>query len=118
MVAAIEAQTVDFKLSRRVADKVTQLVKSFSQEQGSQIHTTEEQGGTLLSRGLSDDLRCGAFELQVCDQDVVSPCGVTLRQIGTAEKAVEWHYPFSRHVRSIFIEVNRIDLFIAILFLA
>jgi hypothetical protein len=114
LVAALESHTLDFKVSKNVADALTSLASAFSTTE-STTEAFEDQiaNDALLIDILSDDLRSGAFILAGSDTTMsgLQPLRAAVRSLGGhGKESLEWRYACPRSIGCIYIQVSNLNI--------
>ena len=112
VVAAVETQILDVKVSKVVVEAMQDLATAFATTMprgtsASAAAAQEEQPGpfeAIEAASLTDDLRSGPFTLAGMDRRLV-PFGVVFSRHDAGEGSVEWRYPYPRNVGCILIKV-------------
>lgn len=105
LVLALEAEMLDFKVSKNVADAMTSLTKAYYNTESVQA---ESAGNLPIVDVLNDDLRSGASILTGTDSIMTGwqPLQVAVRSLGHGEESLEWRYACPRNIGCIFIQVS------------
>ena len=121
LVVALEADTLDFKVSRNVADAVISLTNAYSVSESTESVEAEFAENAFRVDVLSDDLRSGASILPATVSTMTGwqPLQATVRSLGEhGNESLEWRYAYPRSIGCIFIQVSKLDLLQYQLFIA
>ncbi|KAL4522616.1 hypothetical protein Ndes2526A_g01019 [Nannochloris sp. 'desiccata'] len=106
LVVALEADTLDFKVSKNVADAATSLTNAYSNSDSPEAVEAELAHNALVIDVLSDDLRSGASVFTETDSPMTGcqPLRVAVRSPGGhGKESLEWRYAYPRSIGCVFI---------------
>jgi hypothetical protein len=114
LVVALEAHTLDFRVSKNVADAVASVTNAYSNiECAEPVKSGSVTDNVLLVDILSDDLRSGAFILAGTDATMtgLQPLRAAVRSLGgRGKESLEWRYASPRSIGCIFIQVSNLNI--------
>ena len=113
LVVALEAHTLDFKVSKNVVDAVASLANAYSDNESAQPFDAVFGDNKVLFDVLSDDLRSGAFILAGADATMagLQPLRAAVRSLGgRGKESLEWRYDYPRSIGCVFIQVSNLNI--------